>query len=246
MPAGDGGHRADAARKPALRIHIVRHGETAENRAGVIQGQLDTQLNAQGVAQAETVAEALADVPFRVAFASDLARAKSTAQAILARHPGVELQETQLLRERFMADFEGKAATKGMMQAIVQDAKVESKEQFAARAVKWWSESILPLAKRAKAAKSSPTGDAAEPETIEVLAVSHGGLITVLLHDLLASGAAVSSRYTLPLGKCFNTAIATLELHSASEPAVLFKYGDIRHLLKPATKAVVENNVDEV
>lgn len=57
------------------RIYIVRHGETDENRAGIMQGHLDTELNANGVEQAQVTADALEKVPFGAAYASDLSRA---------------------------------------------------------------------------------------------------------------------------------------------------------------------------
>lgn len=60
-----------------LVVHIVRHGETQENRKGILQGHLDTELNVQGIGQVALVAEALQDTPFNAAFTSDLKRAKS-------------------------------------------------------------------------------------------------------------------------------------------------------------------------
>lgn len=57
------------------KIYIVRHGQTEENRLRILQGQLDTQLNATGLAQAQEVALALKDTPFDVAYTSDLMRA---------------------------------------------------------------------------------------------------------------------------------------------------------------------------
>ena len=60
---------------PPMRVYVVRHGETEENRKGIVQGQLDTKLNAAGVQQAKCVARALKDVPFVVALSSDLERA---------------------------------------------------------------------------------------------------------------------------------------------------------------------------
>jgi len=41
------------------RVFFVRHGETDSNRNRIVQGQLDTQLNATGLAQAVMTAEAL-------------------------------------------------------------------------------------------------------------------------------------------------------------------------------------------
>ena len=58
------------------RVYIVRHGETDHNRQGIIQGQLDTALNAAGIEQARLAADALEAVPFGVAYSSDLQRAR--------------------------------------------------------------------------------------------------------------------------------------------------------------------------
>lgn len=59
-----------------VKVYIVRHGETEENRQGIMQGQLDTPLNAAGLRQAELAADALEDVPFGAAYSSDLQRAR--------------------------------------------------------------------------------------------------------------------------------------------------------------------------
>jgi 2,3-bisphosphoglycerate-dependent phosphoglycerate mutase len=83
-----------------VRVYIVRHGETEENRQGIIQGQLDTQLNSEGEKQADLAAKALKDVPFDICYSSDLRRAVNTAERILVYHSGVELQTKTVLRER--------------------------------------------------------------------------------------------------------------------------------------------------
>lgn len=56
-------------------IYIVRHGETDENRQGIMQGHQNTLLNSEGLAQAQRVADALKSTPFDIAFSSDLSRA---------------------------------------------------------------------------------------------------------------------------------------------------------------------------
>jgi len=63
------------------RIYLIRHGETDENRQGIMQGQLDTQLNPAGVEQAQLTANALEAVPFERAYTSDLARAAKVSPA---------------------------------------------------------------------------------------------------------------------------------------------------------------------
>lgn len=42
-------------------IYFIRHGETDWNRQGIIQGSIDTDLNAHGIAQAKDVARALSE-----------------------------------------------------------------------------------------------------------------------------------------------------------------------------------------
>ena len=63
-----------------VRVYIVRHGETEENRNSIIQGHLDTQLNADGIEQARRVGKALQAVPFNLAFSSDLTRAAKVSE----------------------------------------------------------------------------------------------------------------------------------------------------------------------
>jgi probable phosphoglycerate mutase len=79
-------------------IHIVRHGETDENKQGILQGQLDTVLNAHGVDQAQRVARALRSISFDVAFSSDLSRAvKVRSGALQLFRPWLTLK-SRLLR----------------------------------------------------------------------------------------------------------------------------------------------------
>lgn len=57
------------------RVYILRHGETDENRAHIIQGQLDTLLNDAGRAQAAMAIDRFRAVELDFAFTSDLQRA---------------------------------------------------------------------------------------------------------------------------------------------------------------------------
>jgi probable phosphoglycerate mutase len=82
------------------RVYIVRHAETEENKQKIIQGQLDTILNSEGERQADLVAKALKDVPFDVAYSSNLKRATDTAKRILVHHSGVEVQTHTAIQER--------------------------------------------------------------------------------------------------------------------------------------------------
>ncbi|EAU88838.2 hypothetical protein CC1G_01211 [Coprinopsis cinerea okayama7 len=220
-----------------IRVYIVRHGETAENRNGILQGHLDTELNDEGYRQAELVADALKDVSFKVAFSSDLKRAKMTAERILKNKPEVRLQTSEALRERFMGVFQGTKITKDTKVALSQDKTIESNQHLRERGVNWWKQTIIPM-----------VSEADDSDTISVLMVSHGGFISSLIQELMEEGYATSDRYALPLGKCLNTAIAILELGGTDGTASLVNYGDISHLLNAKTQAkgVVQENVDEV
>ena len=98
-------------------IYLMRHGEDDPARLG---GWSDAGLTAAGVKQAEEAAGRLArsGCPIRRVYASDLPRAKETAE-IVARHLGMEVtllaafRETDngdlagLPRERFLAEYPG-------------------------------------------------------------------------------------------------------------------------------------------
>lgn len=90
----------------ATRLILIRHGETAWNRATRIQGHTDIPLSALGLAQAARLAEALADEPLAAIYSSDLSRARQTAQALAAVH-GLPVCTDARLRERAFGRFEG-------------------------------------------------------------------------------------------------------------------------------------------
>jgi probable phosphoglycerate mutase len=66
-------------------IWFVRHGESLWNAEGRWQGQGDPPLSERGLRQAEAAAEALAGRGIALLAASDLARARATAEVIGAR-----------------------------------------------------------------------------------------------------------------------------------------------------------------
>lgn len=90
----------------ATRIVLIRHGETLWNRAARIQGHTDIPLSPLGLAQADRLAQALADEPLAAVYASDLSRARQTAEAV-ARSRGLAVCLDAGLRERCFGRFEG-------------------------------------------------------------------------------------------------------------------------------------------
>jgi probable phosphoglycerate mutase len=88
------------------RLLVIRHGETAWNLEGRIQGHTDIPLNEHGRWQAERLALALADEGLDAIYASDLQRAFDTGQAV-AQATGLPLQTDVGLRERCFGRLEG-------------------------------------------------------------------------------------------------------------------------------------------
>jgi probable phosphoglycerate mutase len=85
---------------------LIRHGETAWNAAGRIQGQLDVPLSPTGVWQAQRLATRLSPEPIAAVYSSDLTRAALTAQP-LAQSLGLSIALDRRLRERHFGIFEG-------------------------------------------------------------------------------------------------------------------------------------------
>jgi broad specificity phosphatase PhoE len=86
---------------------LARHGETDWNLQQRWQGHTDVPLNAAGRAQARELAERLRELRVARVHASDLARARETAE-IVARTLGVAaVQIDPGLRERGFGVFEG-------------------------------------------------------------------------------------------------------------------------------------------
>lgn len=90
----------------ATRILLIRHGETLWNRDTRIQGHTDIALSPLGEAQATRLALALKDEALDAVYASDLSRARQTAQAVAAEQ-GLAVSLDAGLRERAFGRFEG-------------------------------------------------------------------------------------------------------------------------------------------
>jgi len=103
--------------RPVTTLLLVRHGETDWNRDGRWQGHSDTQLNELGREQAARVADDLDEVD--VVYASDLARARETAE-IVAERLGLDVHVDERLRERGFGAWEGK--TRAEIEAEFADA----------------------------------------------------------------------------------------------------------------------------
>ena len=156
-----------------LELWLIRHGETDWNTQGRIQGFADQPLNANGISQAQRLAARLAGVRFDAVYASDLERARLTAQTAL---PGAELQLDQRLRELSYGVLEGKAwASMSADEAAV--AAHWHEDPYGRRVP--GGESYGDLMERVEAFRSDL------PASGRVAAFSHGGTIRSALYGVL-------------------------------------------------------------
>jgi len=88
-------------------IFLARHGETEWNRIGRWQGKTDIPLSDVGRAQARTLGERLCDRGITQIYASDLSRARETAEIVGATLGVARLSVDPRLRERGFGCFEG-------------------------------------------------------------------------------------------------------------------------------------------
>lgn len=88
------------------RLVLLRHGRTAHNADGRIQGQLDVELDEVGQAQAQALGTVFASEPPSLVVSSDLARARDTARAV-CEHVGLPLHLDPRLRETHFGAWQG-------------------------------------------------------------------------------------------------------------------------------------------
>jgi probable phosphoglycerate mutase len=175
----------------ATRIIAIRHGETAWNVATRIQGQLDIGLNARGRWQAAQVAQALRGEPLHAVYASDLARAWDTAQAIAQASAAVLTAHTGL-RERGFGEFEGQ--THADMEANWPEHALRWRQ----RDPHWAPPGGESLAELRDRIRHTVDELASAHVGQHIVLVAHGGVLDVLYR--LATGQAAQAPRSWPLG----------------------------------------------
>jgi len=184
----------------ATRSLAIRHGETAWNVDTRIQGQLDIGLNDTGRAQAQRLARSLAKrEPLQAIYASDLARAWHTAQAI-GQAQGMAVVAHTGLRERAFGDFEGRTF------AEIEAELPEHARHWRQRTPDWappdGGESLLALRERVLATVDEL---AARHLGEQIALVAHGGVMDVLYRAATRLDVQAARTWQLP-----NTAVNRL------------------------------------
>jgi len=197
----------------AVEVTFVRHGESVSNVSGRWQGQGDAPLSEVGREQARALAERLRTEPFDVVVASDLSRARDTAQAVFAE---VELDPSW--REIDVGRWEGLAYAEAFAKYPDELERIRRGEPVKIGGGESWED----LHARVDAALERLRARLAPGQ--RALVVSHGGVIIGLTSGVLHS----RSRRLQPFGRMVNTGVTTLR-HEGGR-WVVTRYNDSTHL----------------
>lgn len=203
-----------------INIYVVRHGETEYNAKDIYQGSSDVPLNEKGLEQAKLCAKELEHVHFDRILASDLVRARVTAETIAAYHKNAPLTIDKRLQEVHFGEWEERSFQEietlwpGSIQRMYENCdtfEIPGGETFQEVQDRAWH-----------AVKE-------EMDTMEdgqtLLVVCHGGTIRALLCKLLH----------LPLKHAWsfrqgNTAISRITYHGEDDCNILQLLNSTRHL----------------
>ncbi|KAF1302706.1 histidine phosphatase family protein [Candidatus Enterococcus willemsii] len=188
---GKNNEKTEEAKEEPITIYLVRHGKTFFNTTGQTQGWSDTPLTDVGEKQAEQVGKGLSEVKFVTAYSSDLGRQRKTAELILKNNENKvpELQEHIGFREFFYGGFEG-STDEEVMQIITEKTGIANWEEVTADDIAaaddlGLAETTKEVNKRAKEAMTQVIEEAEKLGGGNVLIVSSGGMIPVLLEAVL-------------------------------------------------------------
>lgn len=202
-----------------MTLLLVRHGESAGNVGGVIQGWSDAMLTDTGREQAEAVAGRLDRQRLAAVYTSPLARARETARPIADRHE-LALIELAGLRERNYGQAQGLTWSDAAARWPLGEAAHDRDWAMAVPEV----EPLQSLRDRAVAAIDELL-DRHDGEI--AVCVSHGGTLVQVIAHLFGLPAG-----TWPRIRMSNTSVTVVE-GSAQSP-VISMLNDICHLDDPA------------
>lgn len=161
-----------------LTIYLVRHGQTLFNVREVVQGWVDSPLTELGWQQVRTVATTLAPRPLVGIYSSTSERARDTAEAIAAVHPGIDVVAERGFKELHFGEFEARPNSEVMV-------AMQPVDQFFTGMIGGThpglpgGESGAAYRSRVEAAMARVVAD--HPAGGEVVVVSHGVTINTLL-----------------------------------------------------------------
>lgn len=209
-------------------ILLIRHGETDWNVDKRLQGHIDIPLNEAGRLQVQALGAVLAEEGIDAIFASDLQRARATAQAV-ADTAGLDVGIDAGLRERCYGAFEGLRhpdieakypEAYRVWKAREPDARYPAGEREAETMREFYQRSVQAVRRVLDSGKYR-----------KVAIVTHGGVLECVHH--WASGTEFAQPRTFDI---FNASVN--RLHWDGERAQIRSWGEIAHLNRDALDEV--------
>jgi broad specificity phosphatase PhoE len=177
-------------------ISFVRHGETALNREGRLQGRVDAELSARGLEQVARLATRLSTWEIRRVYSSPLTRARQTATAIAAV-AGCEVEIDDRLIELDYGEWDGLP--------LAEIRPTRGGSQFADPTfAPPGGESLVAVQARVEAFCRDRLDRGGDTEPGRVIAVSHVSPIKAAVTWALGVDARVSLRMRLGLASITN------------------------------------------
>jgi broad specificity phosphatase PhoE len=178
---------------PARRLLILRHGETAQNRAGIWQGHLDVPLTDHGREQARAAGGAIAAyAPVRVV-SSDLDRAAETARAV-AGACGLDVERDPRWREFDVGQWTGLSTAE-----VIARHPEERRRALRGEEQRRGIDGEGPAQVRERVRPALDALVAGLPEGECAVIVSHGGTIRIIAGLLLGLDSVTMTRlFTVP------------------------------------------------
>ena len=204
-------------------VYIARHGLTEANIAKYVQDAFDP-LAEQGHLQAERLAERASNLSFKHLLASDMVRAKQTADCI-SKRTGHDIVTVPLLREVMRpTSLHGLARESAEYQAFLAlDIKEQGNEQFRFED----GENFFDLRNRALAALEQFASYGADP----VLAVSHGLFLKYVAATVITAGKLTPDVWSPMVQSLImhNTGITVLHRDTETNQWFLVSWNDHAH-----------------
>ena len=198
------------------RICMVRHGETAWNAEGRVQGQLDIPLNDTGRAQARATADALAGHDFTALYCSDLMRVRQTAEPS-ARRLALPVVYMADLRERHYGMFETLTYVEVREKFPAEYARFRDKDpEFDFQG----GESLRAFNERSLKAVGDHIG---RHQGEQILVFTHGGVLEMVYRHARAVGLSSPRDFEIP-----NAGINWIEVSPAEWK--VWAWAEVAHL----------------
>ncbi|MFH1325355.1 MAG: histidine phosphatase family protein [archaeon] len=194
-----------------MKLILIRHGETIENKKGILMGQLHGTLSDEGIEQAKKVAKRLKDEKIDAIYSSDLTRSLETAKEVIKYHQDIPMHIVKDLRERNFGELQGKTKIeidwKWYMASDKRIPNGETNEEIYQRAKKFLDKIIH------------------EHKNDTVLFVCHGGIGKFLI------GVITNKKpdEVKDLESLENTSISIFEI-SENKKHKIHLFNDIEHL----------------